>query len=138
MLDAQNADKCIIQNKKRRYSGKSAIYIDPRAGEEIQRKITELPDVTIIRQAALGLKSLFTILNDHEDAITVHRVQHAGLWDILPTAVAIHAFGGILLDDKGDEVAYDKYIILPGKGATCIKGNRFLYVRDELKTKPNR
>lgn len=137
LLDAQAPNQCIIQNKKRKYSGKSVVYIDPRPGEEIQQRISEMPDVTTVKQATLGLKSLFTIINKHEEAITIHRVQHAGLWDILPTAVAVKALGGTLLDDKGDEVVYNKYVILPGKGATCIKGNRFLYVKGELKRIPN-
>lgn len=137
LLDAQAPDQCMIQNKKRKYTGKSAVYVGPRPGEQIQQKISEMPDVTTIRQSTLGLRSLFTIINEHEEAITIHRVQHAGLWDTLPTAVAVKAFGGTLLDDKGNEVIYDKYVILPGKGATCIKGNRFLYVKDELRRLSN-
>lgn len=137
LLDAESPDDCVIKHTKRRYACLNAIYVDPRPGEEIQQQISEVPDVTAIQQATLGLKSLYTVINKHENAITIHRVQRAGLWDILPTAVAIKAFGGRLLDDSGDEVVYDKYVILPGKGATCIKGNRFLYVKDELKRNQN-
>lgn len=133
LLDAQAPGRCTIQNRRRKNSARTVVYVDPRPGEEIQQRIARMPDVKTITQATLGLKSLFTIINDHKDAITIHRVQHAGLWDILPTAVAVQAFGGILLDDKGDEVVYDDYVILPGKGATCIKGKRFLHVKDELR-----
>ena len=132
LLDSENKSKCIIENSVRNYKSKSVIYIDPRPGDEIQKKIMDMDNVSNITQATLGLKSLLTILNNHENAITIHRVQDAGLWDILPTAVATKIFGGILLDDKGNDVVYNKYIILPGKGATCIKGNKFIFVKDEL------
>ncbi len=137
MLDSSNKENCIIELDYRKRNYPNACYADQRAWEEIQKNVMKQDDVKTIVQATLWLKSLYTFLNNHDNAIAIHRVQHAGLWDILPAAVASIAFWGILLDDKGEEVIYDKYIVLPWKWATAIKWNRFVYVKEKLKEIPN-
>lgn len=137
LLDGNDANACIVENAKRKRATPAALYVDPRPGEQIQASIAAQAGVQTIVQATLGLKSLYVLLNDHVDALTIHRVQAAGLWDILPTAVAARAFGGLLLDDNGEKVKFNEYVVLPGRGATCIKGKRFLNVQQTLKTTPN-
>jgi fructose-1,6-bisphosphatase/inositol monophosphatase family enzyme len=137
MLDASDKQACYVELEYRKRIYTNACYIDQRAGESIEKSILSQGNVKGILQATLGLKSLYTFLNQHNNALTIHRVQHAGLWDILPAAVASKAFSGILLDDEGNEVVYNKYVILPGKGATAIKGESFLSVQNKLRTIPN-
>jgi 3'-phosphoadenosine 5'-phosphosulfate (PAPS) 3'-phosphatase len=137
LLDATDKEHCHVELNYRRRAYPNACYIDQRAGESIEKSILDQENVRGILQATLGLKSLYTFLNQHDNALTIHRVQHAGLWDILPAAVAAKAFSGLLLDDEGNDVVYNKYVILPGRGATAIKGKRFLSVQNLLRTIPN-
>lgn len=129
-----SSDPIDLQREKitREYTAKNCFYMDQRMGGEIEQNISEMDGVTSVVQAALGLKSIYTIINKHESAITVHRVQSAGLWDIMPAAVAALAFGAEILDDQGNPLVFNKYIVLPGKGATIIKGEKFKFVKEEL------
>jgi len=133
LIDGNNKDNLVRVNNIRGYNQKIVAYIDQRQGDSLEQKIISLPDVTSIKQAALGLKSVYTIINPHESAITLHRVQKAGLWDIMPSAVAARSFGGQVYDDHGEPLAYNSYIILPGNGATIIRGNTFNFVLSDLK-----
>lgn len=133
LLDGSDSDATVRENDVRGYSQPRAVYFDQRfLDDEINKKLQQVEGATIITQAALGLKSLYTILNPHQEAATVHRVQSAGLWDIMPAAVAARAYGGRVLDDKGNNLAYKNYILLPGKGATILKGKGFDFVTDLL------
>ena len=132
-IDARDKAGLVRENNVRNYTQAHAVYVDQRPGDHVEQKLIQMPDATIIKQAALGLKSAYTILNPHESAVTVHRVQVAGLWDIMPAAVAAQAFGGTVYDDQGCELVCNEYIILPGTGATIVKGDRFAFVLDELK-----
>lgn len=134
-IDGSNKDNLERENNKRDYKGLNAVYVDQRPGDDIEEELKTIKDATIIKQAALGLKSLYTIINDHQNAVTVHRVQVAGLWDIMPAAVAARAFGGQVYDDLGNPLQYNKYLVLPGKGATIVKGNKFNFVIERLKSK---
>lgn len=132
LIDGSNPENIVRQNNVRSYSQDYALYVDQRTGDFIEEELTKLEDVEVIKQAALGLKSLYTIINPHKSAITVHRVQIAGLWDVMPAAVACRAFGGHIYDDKSEPLKFDQYIFLPGKGATIIKGDKFDFVLDRL------
>lgn len=133
MIDALDPDSFIRENNVRKYSYPNAVYIDQRKGDYVEDLLLDTPDSKAITQATLGLKSLYTILNNHQNAITCHRVQTAGLWDIMPAAVATKAFGGQVYDDKGEELKLNEYIILPGKGATIIKGDKYKFALNELR-----
>lgn len=135
LIDAQEPESLIRENNVRNYQQKNAVYVDQRKGDCVEDILTKMEDIEVIKQAALGLKSLYTILNEHQNAITSHRVQSAGLWDIMPAAVAAEAFGGIIYDDNGEELQLDKYILLPGLGATIIKGDKFTFILNELRKK---
>lgn len=132
-IDGSNKNNLQRVNNKRSYTSPNAVYVDQRPGDSIEEVLKSTQEVTVIKQAALGLKSLYTLINPHENAITVHRVQVAGLWDIMPAAVAAQVFGGQIYDDLGNPLEFNKYIILPGKGATIIKGHKFDFVIDLLK-----
>lgn len=133
LIDGSNPDNLIRENNVRGYSQEYAVYVDQRPGDFVEQELVKLPNVSVIKQAALGLKSLYTVINPHKSAITVHRVQTAGLWDIMPAAVACRAFGCKVYDDKGEELKLQDYIVLPGIGATIIKGDKFNFVLDLLK-----
>ena len=136
LIDSNNKNNFIRLNNKRIYSQEYVAYLDQRFLEDaITNQILKISEVIPIRQATLGLKSIYTIVNPHKSAVTVHRVQTAGLWDILPAAVACKVFGGKVYDDLGNPLRLDSYIILPGTGATIIKGEKFKFVIDELKKK---
>lgn len=134
LIDAKDKTSLFRQNNVRNYQQKYAVYVDQRPGEAIETELTKLPEVSVIKQAALGLKSLYTKINPHEAAITVHKAQTAGLWDIMPAAVATQALGGQVYDDLGNKLKLTDYVILPGKGATIIKGERFQFVLSRLKS----
>lgn len=133
LIDGNDRNNLIRINNVRDYNQKKVAYIDQRQGDSLEQELTSLPNLTSIKQAALGLKSVYTIINPHEDAITLHRVQKAGLWDIMPSAVAARSFGGQVYDDHGEPLKFNSYIILPGNGATIIKGNAFSFVLENLK-----
>lgn len=136
-IDGNDKTKLQRTNDVRGYKQPYAVYVDQRPGDFIEDELKSIPDVEIITQAALGLKSLYTVLDPHEAAITAHRVQVAGLWDIMPAAVAARAFGGVVYDDKGDELKLQDYIILPGKGSTIIRGNKFEFIVEKLRASAN-
>lgn len=133
LIDGSNKNNLVRENNKRNYTSPNAIYLDQRSGDYIEDELKAIKNATIIKQAALGLKSLYTIINLHKNAVTVHRVQVAGLWDIMPAAVAARAFGCTIYDDLGSPLELNKYIILPGKGATILKGDMFKFVINRLK-----
>ncbi len=135
-IDALDKNNLIRENNIRNYTQKYAAYLDQRfLDDPITTQIISLPEVTPVKQATLGLKSLYAVLNPHEAAVTVHRVQTAGLWDVLPAAAAAKAFGGNVYDGNGDLLVLNDYIILPGNGASVIKGEKFQFVVEELKNK---
>jgi len=136
-IDADNRGKMIRENNVRNYNQEYAVYVDQRPGDKVESQMLTVDGAVAIRQAALGLKSLYALINPHKSAVVVHRVQEAGLWDILPAAVAANAFGGSVLDDNGNELSLDSYIILPGQGATILKGDKFSAVQKLLKEEPN-
>lgn len=134
LIDGSIPQNLIREKIGRKYEHKYAVYLDQRAQDDpLTKKILALPNIFPIRQAALGLKSLYTILNPHHEAITLHMVQSAGLWDILPAAVAARAFGGALYDGNGVPVKFKEYITLPGHGAIIIKGDKFKFILNELR-----
>jgi len=133
LIDGNDPNNLLRENNARDYSQEYAVYVDQRPGDFIEQELIDMPGVSVIKQAALGLKSLYTVINSHKSAITVHRVQTAGLWDIMPAAVACRAFGAKVYDDKGEELKLQDYIVLPGIGATIIKGDKFNFVLDLLK-----
>ncbi len=134
LVDALDKRNLIRENNLKNYTQKFAIYSDPRfLNDPIVNKLLSLPEVTSINQATFGLKSIYTILNPHQAAITLHRVQAAGLWDVLPAAVAAKAFGGHIYDDNGDILVLNDYIVLPGNGAAVIKGDMFQFVVEDLR-----
>lgn len=133
LIDGSSPENLARENNLRAYNQEFAVYIDQRPGDFIEQELMDMPGISVIKQAALGIKSLYTIINPHKSAVTVHRVQKAGLWDIMPAAVACKAFGGQVYDDTGEELKFNNYIILPGTGATVIKGNKFDFVLDMLK-----
>lgn len=142
LIDGNNPHNLIRENNKRNYQGENVLYINEKRIDEkkdmLERELMKLSDVTVIDQATLGLKSLYTILNPHSSAATVHQVQNAGLWDVMPAAVAARAFGGHVYVDTGELLEYTKYIVLPPTGATILKGDRFAFVIDELKKRSKR
>ncbi|MDO8610664.1 MAG: inositol monophosphatase family protein [bacterium] len=133
LIDGENKNNLIRENNVRNYSGKNVIYIDQRQGGKLEQELILLPNIKVMKQAALGLKSLYTIINPHKNAITLHTVQTSGLWDILPAAVATKSFGGNVFDAKGELLKLNEYIILPGIGAIIIKGEMFQFVIDKTK-----
>jgi len=133
LIDGNDKNALIRENNIRNYSQQYAVYVDQRSGDELEAELTALPFVSVNKQAALGLKSIYTILNPHISAITVHRVQKAGLWDIVPAAVAARAFGGQVFDDTGEVLSLTDYAILPGNGATIIKGEKFGFILEKLR-----
>lgn len=133
LIDGNDRNNLIRTNNKRNHTQENAVYLDQRfIDDPITKELLSLPDVTAIRQATFGLKSIYTILNPHKSAVMVHRVQSAGLWDVLPAAVAARAFGGSIYDDTGEPLKFTEYIMLPGKGGTVIKGDKFASVVDQL------
>lgn len=132
LVSGNDKSALIRENNKRDYRQKNAVYVDQRPGDHIEDYLKSIPDVSVIKQAALGLKSIYTFINPHEAAITAHRVQIAGLWDIMPAAVAARAFGGQVFDDLGQPLQFKDYLILPGKGATIIRGEKFLEIPEML------
>lgn len=133
-IDADNRQNFIRENNVREYSQKDVVYLDQRfLDDPLTKRALSLPDVTPITQATFGLKSLYTIINPHENAVTIHRVQSAGLWDVLPAATAARVFGGEVFDDEGSPLVLDRYVILPGNGATVVRGDKFKFVEEELK-----
>jgi len=135
LMDAENPNAFVRENSVRNYKGKLVAYLDQRPGTNLETEILDLPGVKGIKQATLGLKSLYTILNPHESAITLHQVQTAGLWDIMPAAVAARMFGGQVFDELGQELKTQEYIILPGNGAVITKGDTFDFIIESLRNR---
>lgn len=127
----------VRENDARSYKAKNCFYMDQRMGGKLEKQIHDMVDVESVTQAAFGLKSIYTVINPHESATTVHRVQSAGLWDVMPAAVAARAFGAGVYDDNGNDLVFNKYITLPGKGSSIVKGEKFKFVKDQLKNTKN-
>lgn len=133
ILVSSDPKDLVRENNIRNHSAKNCFYMDQRMGGELEKTVSEMEGVISVTQAAFGLKSVYTVVNEHENAVTIHRVQSAGLWDVMPSAVAALAFGAKIYDDNGDELEFDKYIVLPGKGASVVKGEMFGFVGEKLK-----
>lgn len=137
LVDGNDTSHLVRKNNIRNYTQQYAAYIDQYGkNEELGQLFINMPEVSIIKQATVGLKSLYALLNAHEAAVMPHRAQASGLWDILPAAVAARAFGGEIYDDLGNPLRLDTYAVIPGKGVTVIKGEKFQFVKDILKGKP--
>jgi 3'-phosphoadenosine 5'-phosphosulfate (PAPS) 3'-phosphatase len=133
LIDAESKDNFVRENNIRNYTQENVVYLDQRfIDDPITNELISLADTVSIKQATLGFKSLYTLINSHKNAVTVHRVQSAGLWDIMPAAVAARVFGGEIYDDTGKPLEFESYILLPGKGATIIKGDKFKFVLNKL------
>lgn len=137
LIDSNDPKSIIWENNIRDEDQGIVAYVDQRPGELLENEILSDKNVRKIVQATVGIKSIYTILKSHESAVTLHRVQSAGMWDILPGAVCASAFGGSIYDDNGDLLEFDNYIILPGRGVTIIKGEYFNWVANRLKEVPN-
>jgi len=107
-------------------TAKNACYTGTRTNDNITREILADKNITQIMLSPFGLRALLVQIGNHENAITVHHAQQTGLWDVLPACVASKITGGTILDDTGHKVILNKYIMLPGKGATSIKGKKFI------------
>lgn len=132
LIDSNDRNALLRENNVRNYNQKYAVYVDQREENEEEKKLLTQPDISAIRQATLGLKSIYTILNPHESAITIHKVQSSGLWDILPAAVATQAFGGKIYDGNRKELKLNEYIILPEVGTIVVKGNKFEKIEESI------
>jgi fructose-1,6-bisphosphatase/inositol monophosphatase family enzyme len=126
LIDGSNRDNLLRTNIKRQYSQKNAVYTDPRpVTDKLTDEIKNLDGVSVITEGPFGLRALYTILNPHESAVTVHRAQVAGVWDIVPAAAAACVFGGNIYDELGETLKLNRYVFLPGKGATVVRGRFF-------------
>lgn len=132
LIDSNDRNALLRENNVRNYNQKYAVYVDQREENEEEKKLLTQPDISAIRQATLGLKSIYTILNPHKSAITIHKVQPAGLWDILPAAVATQAFGGKIYDGNRKELKLNEYIILSEVGTIVVKGNKFEKIEESI------
>lgn len=133
LLDSENRENFIRLNNTRNYNQTNVVYLDQRfIDDPITQELIKSSDVSQIKQATFGLKSLYTIINSHINAITLHRVQPAGLWDVMPAAVAAQVFGGEIFDEIGNPLKLNDYIVLPGNGGIVIKGDKFKFVLDKL------
>jgi len=129
-------ENCTRENNVRKHSEQNAVYLDQRfIDDPVTKELLSLSDVSPIMQATFGLKSLYTLINPHKNAVTVHRVQSAGLWDVVPAAVAAKVYGGEMYDELGKPLKLAEYIILPGKGAAVVKGDKFKFVLDRIQSK---
>jgi fructose-1,6-bisphosphatase/inositol monophosphatase family enzyme len=133
LIDSEDSASMIRVNNQRNFKAINAVYVDQRPGDYLETELLLTDNITVFKQATLGLKSLYTVLNGHLNSITCHRVQSAGLWDIMPATVAAKAFDCEVFDDLGNPLLLNKYIILPGKGATIIRGEKFRFIVDKLK-----
>lgn len=133
LIDGGNRDNFIWENPYPSPTQDNVVYLDPRQGNSLERLLVNLSDVTITRLASLGLRTIYTIINPHKNAITLHTVQAAGLWDILPAAVAARAFDGSIYGTNGNILKLNKYVILPGTGVVAVKGTKFEFIVDRLK-----
>lgn len=131
-ISANNPGDLVREHNVRNYIAHDAVYIDQRPGTDLEAELIAMPGVTPIKQATVGLKSVYTLLNPHSSAITLHQVQTSGLWDIMPAAVAARAFGGEVCDELGKHLVTNQYIILPGNGCLVLKGERFGFVKERL------
>lgn len=137
-IDGKNKKNFIRRFNKRDYNQEFAAYLDIRGIDKIKETIKKIPNATVIQQATVGLKSLYTILNPHKAAVMPHTEQKSGLWDILPAAAAAVVFGGKIYDDRGSLLKLNEYIAIPGNGVLVIKGDKFKFVRNLIKNKINR
>jgi len=133
LIDGEDKNSLVRENNVRNYSGENAVYVDQRLGGMLEKELVSMPHTTVIKQAALGLKSLYTIINPHSSAITLHTVQSAGLWDILPAAVAARAMGADVYDADGNPLKLNEYIVLPGTGAVIVKGELFSFILNRIR-----
>lgn len=132
LVDGSSKKNLIRERSLRDYKGKNVAYLDQRPGTELEKELLNMKDVIGIKQATVGLKSIYTIINEHESAVTLHQVQTSGLWDVMPAAVAACAFGGEICDELGKSLKTNEYIILPGKGCLILKGEKFEFVKNRL------
>ena len=106
----------------------SVVYTDPRVrtdpvhGERLQKIVEKVPGTKVVVQGSFGLNALHALLNGHNDALVYHPVQNAGLWDIVPAAVAAHAYGGEIFDGQGKPLQLSSYVMIPGPGLYVLKG----------------
>lgn len=109
ILISSDPVELLRNNNVRGYKAKNCFYMDQRMGGILEQQVQLMKDVTPVVQAALGLKSIYTIINPHESAITIHRVQSAGLWDVMPAAVAAKAYPEVeIYDDNGNKLECNK------------------------------
>lgn len=117
MVDGVNPKNLVWNNRTRINNQKIAGYLSSRASSKLEDKISKVPEISIIKQATMGWKSLYTVLQPHDRAIMVRETIHTGLWDILPGAVAAKCFGAEL------SLEFNKYVQLPNQGLVIKKGN---------------
>lgn len=117
MVDGVNPKNLIWKNRTRINTQKIVGYLSSRVSTELETKVSKVPEISIIKQATMGWKSLYTVLQPHDRAIMVRETIHTGLWDILPGAVAARCFGAEL------SLEFNKYIQLPNQGLVIKKGN---------------
>jgi fructose-1,6-bisphosphatase/inositol monophosphatase family enzyme len=137
LLDGSDAANTVRTGKIRNFSQKNAAYIDTRPiSDSVMDTVMAQPDTSLISEAAFGLRAVYSLINPHESSIAIHRTQTAGVWDIIPAAVAARAYGGKIFDDTGEPFKTTEYVILPGHGATVIRGMKFEFITGELKKHP--
>lgn len=135
LLDSSSKENTIRENDKRIYDQKNVLYVGKRGVEDVIKDLAKDPEISLAHQSSCGLKSVYIIINQHENAMTIYLGQSAGIWDILPAVVAAKAYGGELCDGNGDPIVLNQYVMTPGKGLLVIKGEKFKFVVDRLKNR---
>ncbi len=126
------------ENNVREFNGEDCAYLDRNSTYEIKNSLIQQNDIKIFTETALGLKSIYPLINGHTNSICLHRAQRAGIWDILPAMVVARRQNDLALDDFGNDIKLNEYIHIPGKGATFIHGDRFRYIKEDLAKFPNK
>ena len=135
LVDGNNKDNLVRENNVRNFTGKDVVYTHNEHVGQIEKTVSSLPDVTLISQSAYGIKSLYTLINPHENAMAPHKKNNMGLWDVMPAAVAARAFGGQVYDGQGKPLVCTEYVYIPPRGAIVVKGEKFLSMLDLLQDK---
>ena len=129
----QKREEMIRIGIRRKFDGDLAQYLESRTSDDINKKINFTLKIKTYKTAAFGLRALYAQINRHKSAVAINKEQSCGLWDVLPAAVVSQFSGARILDDEGNPIIYDRYLIAPGKGITAIYGNDFSWVEEELK-----
>jgi len=131
LLNSENIKNLVwMKSSKENYLANNALYLDNRFRinkDKINIRLINESDETFWYSSP-GKAFILAQLCGYKSVAISHFFQQNGLWDIAPACIITNLTETKILDGFRNPIKFNKYLLIPGKGNTLYKGDKFSWL----------